>query len=172
VKPSIVLVVGTFLAVLQASAVPYIQVLGVAPDLILIFAASWAVVRGYDEGFWVIPILGFTRDFISSDPVGTSALALAPIVLLAAVVRLRAMDSEFVPTAIVVAAGTLLYGIISIAILRATGQDTPVTDGALVVLPAIIVNAVFTPIVYFPVHWLGSRTTMRILGPGRISMPL
>ncbi len=152
---------------------PYVQVLGVTPNLILIFAASWAMIRGQDEALVVVPMAGFLRDVTTSDPLGTSVLAMAPIILLATTVQLRAMDTDFVPTVIVVAAGSLAYGIISMTVLAATGQKVPWTDALLrVVLPAVVVNALFTPIVYLPVHWLGARSTARILGPGRITSPL
>ena len=106
-----------FLAVLQASAMPYVKVLGVTPDLVLIFAACWAMVRGQGEAMVVVPLAGLLRDLSSSDPLGTSVLALAPIVLLAAARELRPMDTEFVPTLVVVGAGTLAYGVLSMSVL-------------------------------------------------------
>ena len=59
---------------------------------------------------------------MTSDPLGMSTLALMPIVLLAAATRLRAVDTEFIPTVLVVACGSLTYGIISMTVLAITGQ--------------------------------------------------
>ena len=144
-----------FLAALGASAMPYVRVLGVTPDLLLIFAASWAVVRGQSEAMVVVPVAGLLRDLTASDPLGTSMLALSPIVLLAALRELRAVESNFLPALAVVAAGTVAYGLISMAVLAATGQTVPLADALLrVVLPGALVNALFTPIVYLPVRWL------------------
>jgi len=162
--------IGMFLAILEASFMPYFQVLGVTPNLVLIFAASWAMVRGQDEAMVVIPMAGLLHDLTTSDPLGTSVLALAPILVLAAGVHLRAMDTDFVPTVLVVAVASLTYGIITMVVLSATGQRIPWFDGMVsAVVPSIVVNALFTPIVYLPIHWLGVRPTTRILGPGRIT---
>jgi rod shape-determining protein MreD len=151
-----------FLAMLNVSAMPYIKVLGVTPDLVLIFAASWVIVRGQDEGLVVVPMAGLLHDLVGSDPVGTSVLAMAPIVLLAAAVRLQAMDTDFVPALGVVAAGSLLYGIIAMIVLAVTGEGAPFFYSMLrVIIPAAIVNALFTPIIYLPVHWLSPRKVER-----------
>ena len=72
-----------FAAVLAASMAPYARVLGVTPDPVLIFAACWAMIRGQREAMVVVPMAGLLRDLTTSDPAGTSVLALSPIVLLA-----------------------------------------------------------------------------------------
>ena len=166
-------VVAAFVAILNVSVMPYVEILGVTPDLVLIFAASWTVVRGDEEGAIVVPVAGFMRDLATSDPLGTSALALAPIVLLAAAVRLRAMDTEFVPAVLVVASGSLAYGIISLSVLAAIGQTVALGDSVLrVVLPACLVNAVFTPLVYLPVHTLSAQRRSGAIGTRRLTSPL
>ncbi len=161
-----------FLAVLGASAMPYVKVLGVTPDLVLIFAACWAMVRGQGEAMVVVPLAGLLRDLSSSDPLGTSVLALAPIVLLAAARDLRPVETEFVPALAVVGAGSLAYGVLSMSVLAAAGQEVPWLDGLLrVLLPGAVVNALFTPIVYLPVRWLspGPKPGLARLGH---AMPL
>jgi len=167
------LVAAAFVAILNVSVMPYVEILGVAPDLVLIFAASWTVVRGDEEGAIVVPVAGFMRDLATSDPLGTSALALAPVVLLAAAARLRAMDTEFVPTVAVVASGSLAYGIISMTVLAATGQTVLLSDSvSRVVLPACLVNAVFTPLVYLPIHTLSAQRRSGAIGTRRLTSPL
>jgi rod shape-determining protein MreD len=162
-----------FLAILQVSMTPYIEVLGVAPNLVLIFAASWAVVRGQDEAVIVVPLAGFLRDFLTSDPLGTSVLALAPIVLLATAVRLRSVDTQFIPTVLVVASGSLTYGIISMTVLTLTGQTVAWTDAVFrILLPSCLVNAVFTPVIYVPMHLFSAHRERRIVGTRRLTSPL
>ncbi len=172
-KYILVLAVTLLLAILEVSAMPYFKVLGAAPNLVLIFAASWSVVRGQDEAFVMIPIAGFARDLVTSDPFGMSALAMAPIVVLAAGTQMRSMDTDFVPAVLLTAIGSLLYGIISMMILAAAGQSMPWTDAMVTaVFPLVIVNALFTPVIYLPIRWLGARSTTRILGRGRITSSL
>lgn len=161
------------LAVLNASVMPHIKVLGVTPDLVLIFAVCWTMVRGQEEAFVVVPMAGFLRDLTTSDPLGTSVLAMAPIVLLAAAIRMRALDTEFVPTVAVTGAASFFCGIISVIVLRSTGHSIPWFHVLFsVVVPSVIVNALFTPIVYLPVHWLGRRQRTGMQGAGRLTSPL
>ena len=157
-----------FLAVLGVSAMPYVKVLGVTPDLVLIFAACWAMVRGQREALVVVPLAGLMRDLTTSDPLGTSVLALSPIVLLAAIRELQAIESGLVPALVVVGIGSLSYGLLSMTVLAATGQEMPWVDGLLwVVLPAAVVNALFAPVLYLPVRWLSPTSRPGAVGLGR-----
>lgn len=167
-KYLVALAVLYFLASLGVSAMPYVRVLGVTPDLVLILAACWAVVRGQNEAMVVVPMAGVLRDLTSSDPLGTSVLGLAPIVPLAALVQLRAVESQFLPAVAVVFLGTCFHGIVSMTVLAATGQTVPVGDGVLrVVIPQAVVNALFTIIVYLPVIWLSPKPRPGPLGARR-----
>jgi len=167
------ILVAALLAVLDVSVMQYVEILGVTPDLVLIFAASWAVVRGQQEAMVIVPLIGFVEDLVTSDPLGMSTLALMPIVLLAAATRLRAVDTQFVPTVVVVACGSLTYGIISMTVLAITGQTVDWTDAALrVILPSCLVNALFTPLVYGPVHMFSAPQREKTIGTRRLTSPL
>lgn len=169
----LVAVVAWLLAVLDVSAMPYIHPLGVSPDLVLVFAVSWAVIRGHDEALIVVPLCGLIQDLTTSDPVGTSILALAPAVPIAVAVRLRAIESDFLPTVIAVMGTTACYGVISMTILGLTGQEIGVFHALFrVVLPAIVVNALFTPVVYLPTHWLSPRPAAWLQGSARLPSSL
>jgi rod shape-determining protein MreD len=173
VRIALAITVAFFLSLFAVSAMPYVKVLGVTPDLVLIFAVCWAVVRGQDEAWIVVPAAGFFRDLATSDPLGTSALAMVPVVLLAAAVRLRSLDSDFLPAVAVVAVSSLTYGIISMSVLGVTGQHIHVADALIrVVLPSVVVNALFSPILYLPVKWLSPPPRPTLLGSRRISSPL
>ncbi len=155
-----------FLSVLGASALPYLKVLGATPNLALILAACWASLRGQGEAMVVVPLAGVFLDLTSSDPLGTSVLALAPIVPLAAARDFRLMESDFVPALGVVAAATVAYYAISMGVLAATGQEVPwLAAFTAVLLPATIVNSLFAIIVYLPVRWLSGNLRTSRLGP-------
>jgi rod shape-determining protein MreD len=152
--------VAWVLAVANVSAFSYIKVLGVTPDFVLIFAACWAVVRGDPEALVVVPFAGLMRDLLSSDPIGTAVLGYAPIVLFASVARVQVIDSDFPPTVAVVAASSLMFGIIQSAVLGVTGQNIDMWQVLVrVIVPSVVVNALFTPIVYLPVRWSSPRFT-------------
>lgn len=156
-----------FAAILAASAMPTVKVLGVTPDLVLIFAACWAMVRGQREAMVVVPIAGVLRDLTTSDPVGTSVLALSPIVALALVRELRPVESDFLPALVVVAMASLAYAVVSMTVLTAVGDDVPWGTGLLrVALPGMLVNALFAVIVYLPMRWLSPRPRVEGFGVG------
>jgi rod shape-determining protein MreD len=169
----VALAVAWLLAVVHTSAMPYLQVLGVTPDFALIFAASFAVLRRQEESFYVVPLCGLFRDLATSDPLGTSVLGFAPLVLLAAALRFRAMDSQFIPAIAVVAAGTVCHSAISALVLGVTGQDIALVHAATrVVLPLAVVNSLFAAIIYLPVSWFRQPERSPVLGSGRITSPL
>ena len=89
--------VAWFLAVMSVAVMPHIKILGVTPDLVLALACCWAVVRSEEDALIGVPIIAVVSDLVSSDPVGTSLLAMAPIVLLAALARQRPIESAFLP---------------------------------------------------------------------------
>ena len=165
--------VAELLAVLHVSVMPYIEILGVTPDFVLVFVAAWAVVRGHEEAAIVAPLAGLIKDLATSDPLGMSILALTPIVLLAAATRIRAVDTEFLPTIAVVALGSLGYGIINMIVLAGTGQSMVWSDSIVrVVLPGCLVNALFTPLVYLPVHIFSAQRRLGAIGTRRLTSPL
>jgi len=167
VKYMAAIVAAFFAVVVAASLAPHVRVLGVAPDLVLIFAACWAMVRGQREAMIVVPIAGFLRDLTTSDPVGTSVLALSPIVVLAVLRDLRPVDSDFLPTLVVVAAASLTYAVISMTVLSAVGDDVPWGTGLLrVAFPSMLVNALFTVVVYVPMRSLSPRPRTESFGVG------
>jgi hypothetical protein len=94
--------------------------------------------------------------------------------LLAGLISLQtAIETKFLPSIAVVTAGTLAYGVLSAAVLAATGHSVPVVDALLrVLLPLMLVNALFTPILYLPVLWLGTPQRHGLQGAGRLTSPL
>ena len=159
---------GSFIvAILATSVVPYVKVLGVAPDLVLIFAACWAMVRGQGEAMVVVPMAGLLRDLTTSDPVGTSMLALSPIVVLAVIRDLRPVESDFLPTLAVVATASLAYSVVSMTVLTAVGDDVPWGTAMLrVALPSMLVNPLFTVLIYPSMRWLTPRPKRESFGVG------
>ena len=165
--------VAALLAVLHVSTLQYVEVLGVTPDLLLIFAACFAVLRREEEALVVVPVAGLLRDLTTSDPLGMSMLGFAPIVLLAAAAKMRAMDSQFIPAVVVTFLGSLAYVVISMIVLAAAGQAIEARDSLTrVALPLAVVNALFSPMLYMPMSWFRTPVEPRVLGSRRITSPL
>jgi rod shape-determining protein MreD len=170
---AVAFVLAWFIAVANVSALAYVKVLGVTPDFVLIFAACWAVIRSEEEALVVVPVCGLLRDLLSSDPTGTAILGFAPIVLFAALARSQPIDSDFPPAVAVVAAGTLVFAIVQTGVLGLTGQSIDVWQVAFrVIVPAVVINALFTPILYLPVRWLSPRRALAMQGGRRLTAPL
>jgi rod shape-determining protein MreD len=164
------LVLAAFLAIFHVSVMQYIEVLGVTPDLLLIFAACFAVLRKEEESLIVVPLAGLLRDLTTSDPIGTSVLGFAPIVLFAAVIRLRAMETQFIPAVIVSFAGSITYVAVTMCVLGITGHTVdPMQSLIRLALPLAVVDALFTPVLYMPMSWFRAPYEPRVLGPHRIT---
>jgi len=167
VKYPLAVVCAFLAAVLTASLSPYVKVLGVAPDFVLIFAACWAMVRGQSEAMVVVPMAGLLRDLTTSDPLGLSVLALSPIVLLASLREFRPVESDFLPALAVVAAASLAYSILGMAVLTATGDAVPWGTALLwLTVPSLIVNPLFAVLLYPPIRWLSPRPRPASFGIG------
>jgi rod shape-determining protein MreD len=165
--------IAWLLAMLDVSAMPYMKILGVTPDLVLILAACWAVLRPQDEAMIVVPITGLMHDLTNGDPLGASVLGFAPLLILATVIRIRAVETQFIPALIVVAAGTLAWGAIRMTVLVVTGQEVQWFDAALrVIIPLAVVNTLFMPLRYMPLSWFSAAQRQGIMGGGRITSPL
>ena len=165
--------IAWFLAMLDVSAMPYMKVLGVTPDLVLILAACWAVLRPQDEAMIAVPIAGLMHDLTNGDPLGASILGFAPLLVLAGGVRIRAVETQFIPALIVVAAGTLTWGAIRMSVLTVTGQEVQWFDAALrVIVPLAVVNTLFMPLIYMPLSWFSAAQRQGIMAGGRITSPL
>lgn len=147
-----------FLAAFSVSAMPYVKVLGATPNLVLIFAACWTALRGRSDAMLVVPLAGLVTDLTASGPLGMSVLGMAAIVPLSALVEIRAMDSQFIPAVIIVALASLIYSLVGIAVLAATGEGPPLLEALRwAVVPGTIVNALFTALVYLPLSWFGPK---------------
>ncbi len=153
-----------FVAIAQVAVAPHFPLLGTTANLVLVLLACWAVIRGPQEVMILIPVAGLFKDLITTDPAGASVLALMPIVLLAAIRERRPTESEFLPTVAVVAAASIAYSLLYLMTLTAVGDGFSWPQALVrVLLPAMLLNALLTPIFYLPVRW--ATTVTAPVGP-------
>jgi rod shape-determining protein MreD len=159
-----------FVALAQVATAPYFPLLGVTANPLLVLLMCWAMVRGPRETMVLIPLAGIFRDLITTDPVGTSVLALLPIVPLAAIRERRPTESEFLPTLAAVAVASFSYHLVYMMVLTAVGDGPPWLQSPMrVILPAALFNTLITPIFYLPVRWATTlsemaRPSLRVAG--------
>lgn len=129
------------LGVAQTSLVPGLQVSGAQPQLVLTWVVCWAVIRGRGEALpWAIAG-GLFLDLLSQMPPGSHLLALVAVTFLADLGHQVMQGSTALFAAAAVFAGSVLYGLVLLGILVATGRH-PDFAGATVtaILPGALYN--------------------------------
>lgn len=148
-------------AIVQSSVLPYFPLFGVYPNVVLILAVCWTIIRGEDEAMIVIPIAGVSLSLVDSAPFGVALLAMTPVLLLSALRAIRLTQSDVLLAVLLVFVGSLLYEMVFLVALRLLGESVDWWHGFLnAVVPSAIVNALFTPVAYWFV-WMRSSKLRR-----------
>jgi rod shape-determining protein MreD len=135
VRVALAIAVPLAAALLQGSVVPFIAVAGARPNLVVLFAASWALAAGPREAVWWAFLGGLAADLLSGGPVGALAIAsLLPVAALGLVGDGQRPRS--VPTGVIlVGVASLAAGFLYLLILALAGTR-------LVELPVLVATAV------------------------------
>jgi rod shape-determining protein MreD len=147
------------LLVLQTSALPYLQVGGITPQLALLAAISWGLQRGAAEGMVWAFFAGMMLDVFSFAPQGTTAISLMVAIL--AVTRLQQVVPENPVLLPVLLTGLTfaVYLALSLVVLWLTGHSFSWSNVSQV-LPAVVLHGLLG----LPASWL-ARTLDRMLFP-------
>lgn len=136
------------LAIAQTSLVPGLQFNGAQPQLVLVWVVSWAVIRGRGEALpWAVAG-GLLLDLLSQMPPGSHLLALVVVTFVADLGHQVMQGSTALFAAAAVFAGSLLYGLLLLAILLVTGRQPDVAGATVTaILPGALYNlAVLLPV--------------------------
>lgn len=139
----------------------HVRLLGVSPDLVLLLTVSAILLQGIREGILIALVGGLMLDALSGGPFGLATLSLVVVSLLAGLGEINVFRAaKFLPYLTIVTA-TLIYNLVFLFLLQMTGRVVVWGASLLrVVLPAMLVNLLFMPIVYGLCYWLRKR-----LGP-------
>ncbi len=141
--------IAFFLAIFQASSVEQFNILGVSPNLILVFLVSWLVIRGLDDVLPMVFVAGVTFGLVGLQSPGVVLLALLPIAGLGAVREMHVIHSDLMLALVLVGAASLAYEVIMVASMAATGGGFDVGAAfRAAVVPAAVVNVAITAPVY------------------------
>lgn len=151
-------------ALLQATVVPFVELGGARPDLLIVYCVVVALIVGLDHGVAAAFIAGTTLDAIASRPLGSSAFILLLVVGAAAVIgRLLARGR-----ALAVVLSTLLLTpfapLLFLAVYSALRAPIPTSDPWADVVP----DTVYTTAVALVVGALASRLHRRYFERDRI----
>jgi rod shape-determining protein MreD len=147
--------------ILQTSVVPAFSLLGAHPNVVLVLAVCWAMVRGQGEALVVVPMAGIGLGLVDGQPVGTALLALIPVVLLAELKETHIVEGDFLLALGTIVVATLAYETVFLVTLWLAGETIHWWDSfSRMIVPTAIVNTLLMPPLY-GLMWLASSDLRR-----------
>jgi rod shape-determining protein MreD len=134
-------------AVLQATVVTHLKVLGVFADLPLLVVVSWGLLRGSRDGLIWGFLAGVAVDVLSGAPFGAATLSLMAVGFLGGLARRSVYAAHFVFPMVLVFLVTILYNALFLLIVGLSGDAVMWLDSLLrIILPSAILNAALAPV--------------------------
>ena len=142
-------------ALAQATILPALGPIAVLPNLVLVLLLLWSALRGIAEGLvWIFGI-GALLDLLALDPIGTNALALLPVALLAGPARRRFFHSGMILPLLLAMLATVAHAVL-LTFLRGMADASVAIPAAaiarLTFLQALL-NALLVPPLYLVAGW-------------------
>ncbi len=100
------------LVIFQPTLIQGISILGVSPDMFLIFVVCTGLLRGRGEGAVIGFIFGLIFDLLVGEFIGISAILYMYIGLSAGIIMERFVSDRVFVGALVIASGAFIYGVI------------------------------------------------------------
>ncbi len=134
-------------ALLQSTVMPFLEIGGARPDLVLLYAVIVTIVIGIDHGIAAAFFGGLAIDVLAPRPLGSTAFVLLVIVGGAAVIGRVLLHARAVSTVIAAfllgVAGPILF----LVVYGALRGPIPVADPVLPVLPGAVYGAAVAAVV-------------------------
>ena len=141
---------------------PGATLLGMRPQLTLVTVALWAALRPSAEVMLLAPVAGLLLGLLSSEPLGVSVLALAPVVVFSSFSPQRSTGRRLGFSIGLVIAGTLAYALVHLVFSRLLGQAMPIGFGTVWRLFALaVVNSALAAVLYFPLARMSGDPSVR-----------
>lgn len=149
----------------QVSLMPSAALGAAVPLLPLLLVVSWAQLRGARAALAWALAAGLLCDQLSIAPLGTFTVPLLAATLVVAAGAGRLADALVMP-AVFAAAATTVFVVVQLGVLGATGRvvDARPESVLRLVVPSVLLNLLWLPIVYFPLRWWARRG-----GPPRLA---
>ena len=144
-------------ALVQATVLPNLGLLGVQPDLVRVLLLVWSGMRGVAEGaVWVFGT-GLLLDLLAMDRFGTNGLALLVVALLGGQARRRLFQSGLVfPIALTVVA-TIGHATILLLLRSGTGAALPLAAAFRLIVLQALLNSLLVPPLYLLAGWMDRK---------------
>jgi rod shape-determining protein MreD len=154
-------------AVVQSTWLEGVQLVGGRPDLVLLLAITWSIIRGAEEGALWGFIGGIFCDLLSGSGLGLWTVSLTLVGFMAGQPWVHALGPTVIRLALMSVFGTLLGHFI--LLLGMALLDYPVTIGRSLLTvagPAALLNLVLSPFAFTFLVWFHQRNRMRVRGAG------
>jgi len=140
---------------LDTTIAPYLSLIGIRPDLVLLVVVATSIVRGGEEGIvWGI-LGGLLLDLYTGLPFGLSIIALAITAYVTKVGEDNLFSNILVLPLAAAFVGTMIYDLILMAGLQAAGWSIDWGEELLhVVVPSAFLNAILMPVIYVIIRQL------------------
>ncbi len=149
-------IAGIVAGVLQPTCALGCRIAGVHPDLLMVAAVSWCLLRGRREALVFAAFGGLAADMASAGPMGLLTVATVMATLAASIGEINVFRTVApLPYVTVLAASAIYYFVIVVGVLL---MGEPLALGRLLatsVAPAAALNLVCM----FPAYWLARRVS-------------
>lgn len=147
------------IALLDTTLTPHLSYLSGQPQLMLLAVVSWSLLRGVREGIIWAFIGGVFLDLLSGASFGIVTLPLLLVAYMSGLGEVNVFRANFLLPIIVGAMAVVLYNVVSLALRQLLGQPMLWNAAILhIVLPALLVNLLALPAVFFPLRRLHQAT--------------
>ncbi len=148
-------------AVLQATLIPQIRILGGQPDLVFLLVLAWSINGRLEQGAAWAFAGGITQDLLSAAPTGASVLGMLLVVFGIEQIKGQVFRIGFVIIVGLVIAGTVIQKVAFMIVAALSGFTIyPIENFTYIILPTIAYNLVFI----WPIYWMIRRIQGRARG--------
>jgi rod shape-determining protein MreD len=152
-------------SLVQSVVLPATVPVSARPQVVVLLVIAVCLVESlYDAAIWGF-VGGVTLDLMNAPllPVGSSALILVLVALLASMGRVSPFRNRLVLPLAVAFSGTLFYFMMTMALSFAVGNRVAFLDNMLLVaLPSAVLNAILMPVAYSALLSLSLRVGRRV----------
>ncbi len=152
------------LLLLQASVLPYLPVLGLTPQLLLLVVISWTLLHGLEAGCVWAFVAGMFLDLFGIPPLGSTSLTFIIVVFVVYGIQNALPPHRFFVPVLTGAAGTFAYLLLNFSLLRLLGFELPWAEAA-AIGPLIVLHS----LLILPIFWISYRLD-RLANPRRVQI--
>ncbi|MBN1488234.1 MAG: rod shape-determining protein MreD [Anaerolineae bacterium] len=147
-------------AVLQSVWIENVRILGGRPDLVLLLAVTWSIIRGSNEGTVWGFVGGICYDLLSGGSFGLWTVSLTLVSFLAGQGWVQTLGPTVIRLALMSAVGTVLGHGILLASMAVLGYPVNILYAAeTTIIPAALLNFLLSPFAFRFLVWFHQRAT-------------